>query len=80
MSADGLIPIHKLNESNIDQTMLHRFAQVFSSIAEVYRIKLGSEHLIKTPIVFARFLRTYYKMFSDRKLKLVEQEARLRRD
>lgn len=77
MSADGLIPIHKLNESNIDQTMLHRFAQVFSSIAEVYRIKLGSEHLIKTPIVFARFLRTYYKMFSDRKLKLVEQEARL---
>ncbi|ESU42727.1 Dynein heavy chain [Giardia duodenalis] len=77
MSPAGLIPVHKLNESNVDQTMLHRFAQVFSSIADLYRIKLGSEHLIKTPIVFARFLRTYYKMFSDRKVKLVEQEARL---
>lgn len=77
MSADGLIPVHKLNETNIDQTMLYRFAQIFSSITDLYRIKLGNEHLIKTPIVFARFLRTYYKMFSERKVKLVEQEARL---
>ncbi|TNJ28261.1 Ciliary dynein heavy chain 11 [Giardia muris] len=78
-TSDGVIPLSRLDVFTLSGTLLMRFATIFEGICDLYRRRLGCEHLIKSPVVFARFLRVYYKLYSTRKAELSEQERRLRK-